>query len=341
MEILENVSLSDFTTMRVGGPARFFCKVKNEKDLKEAVSFVKQKNIPFFVLGGGSNIVFSDEGFPGMIIKIELSGIVFREEKGKLLVTAGAGVVWDKLVEETVVRGLFGLENLSFIPGTVGSAPVQNIGAYGVEAKDLIVSVNTLDIETLKIKKFTNRECCFGYRESFFKTKKGAKYIVIEVTFAVSKKGTGNFSYGDLQKKFGSRKISEITSQEIRDSIIETRKEKLPYENNIGSAGSFFKNPVISKEQYTKLLKEYPTMPMFKTDNENKVKVPAGWLIDNVCGMKGITEGNVGTYKHQALVIVNYGGATAEEIKKFAEKIISCVKEKTDIELEREVVYVE
>jgi UDP-N-acetylmuramate dehydrogenase len=340
MEILENVSLSDFTTMRVGGPARFFCKIKNEKDLKEAVSFVKQKNIPFFILGGGSNVVFSDDGFQGMILKIELSGIVFREEKGKLLVTAGAGVVWDKLVEETVTRGLYGLENLSFIPGLVGSAPVQNIGAYGVEVKDFIVSVNALDTETLKIKKFNNKECSFGYRDSFFKTTEGKKYIITGVVFSLKKNGELKTDYKDVKEYFSSCDISSPNVRDVRNALIEIRTKKLPDTNKDFTAGSFFKNIVMPDADADELLKKYPDIAVYSASPGYK-KFATAWVLDHICGLRGMQKGNVGTYKNQALVIVNNGNATAKEIMEFAEGLQKCVKEKTGIEIEREVIYIE
>ena len=340
MKIEENVSLRDLTTMNTGGKAKYFCRVCTIPELKEALDFVHKHSLPYFIIGGGSNLVFSDKGFSGLVIKMEIKSVVFKDKGEHVFVTAGAGVVWDDLVEETVERGLYGLENLSLIPGTVGAASVQNIGAYGTEVEEVIEQVEVLDIVTQKIKIFSHNECLFEYRKSFFKKEGKGKYIVVRVVFKLLKKSDVRLSYGSLKKVFDEKGISSPTPREIREAIIVVRKEKLPYDGDIGSAGSYFKNPIVSQDHYTKLLSMYPEMPGFSV-SKSEVKIPAGWLIDNVCGLRGSRDGNVGTYEHQALVLVNYGNATTEEIKKFAEKIVACVKEKTNISLEREVEYVE
>ena len=339
MIIEENVSLRDLTTMCIGGNAKFFCRVQNIEDIKEAMAFVREHSVSYFILGGGSNIVFSDEGFSGLVIKVEISGVVFEDKEDHVLITAGAGIVWDDLVEETVERGLHGLENLSLIPGTVGAASVQNIGAYGTEVEEVVEQVETFDVATQKIKNFSHDECLFKYRKSFFKENGKGKYIVVRVVFKLLKSNKASLLYGSLQKVFNEKKITSPTPREVREIIIAIRKEKLPCDGDVGSAGSYFKNPVISQDHYTKLLSIYPKMPGFPV-SENEIKIPAGWLVDNVCGLRGFREGEVGAYEHQALILVNYGNATAEEIKKFAEKIVDLVKEKTNISLEREVEYV-
>ncbi len=324
--------------MRVGGEARFFCCVENENDLIDIFQFIKKKKLPFFILGGGSNVIFSDDTFNGVVIKMEVGGTEYIVEGEKVFVSAGAGVVWDTFVEETIGRGLFGLENLSFIPGTVGASPVQNIGAFGVEVKDHIESVIAFNTETQKFEVFSREMCVFGYRNSFFKTHAGRKYIVTRVTFVLSKKGSFNFSYEGLRQSLKEDGIIFPTFQDVRRIIIALRRKKLPDVESLGSTGSFFKNPIVLKTKYEVLLKRFPKMPHYLV-KEGEVKIPAGWLIDNVCGLRGKKQGHVGTYEHQALVIVNYGSASAKDIKNFAKKIIECVKDKTGIVLEEEVRY--
>lgn len=337
MKMLENVSLKDFTTFRTGGLARYFCHVRSEADLKEAVLFAREKSLPFVVLGGGSNVLVSDEGYSGVVIKLEIGGINFRErENGITYVTAGAGENWDAFVAATVVRGLIGLENLSLIPGTVGAAPVQNIGAYGREAKDTIAEVEAFDTETFEIKKFSAEECLFGYRDSFFKTSEGKKYIITRVTFALHKNGALKTDYKDVQEYFLKNNITAPRVIDVRNAVVSIRTAKLPDVREYGTAGSFFKNPVIQNMLAESLKEKYADMPIYSTEHEMK-KIPAGWLLDRVCGLKGIEAGRVGTYKNQALVIVNYGGATTAEILDFARSLQEEVKNKTEIVLEFEV----
>lgn len=335
----ENVPLKPLTTMGVGGSAQYLIKIKNIHDLEAACHSIEEDAMAFFVLGGGSNIIFPDDGYPGLVLKIEILGISYEERGDKVYVRAGAGVLWDELVRETVERGIFGLENLSLIPGTVGASVVQNIGAYGIEVEQFVDSVEVFDRQEGGIKTFTRDECDFGYRESIFKKDYEKKYIVTHVVYVFNRHVQLSSSYESLQKKLQEKKIFSPTPKDIRNTVIEVRKERLPYDVGLGSAGSFFKNPIVSKNTFESLLDTFPNMPSFP--NGDDVKIPAGWLIDNVCGFRGLKEGSVGTYDKQALVIVNHGNATAEEVKKFAEKISSCVKEKTGILLEREVEYVE
>lgn len=372
MKILERISLAEVTTFRIGGPARFFVTVKNEIELKEALQFSRDKKIPFFILGGGSNILVSDAGFPGLVIKMELSGIeILSEDKksGHILVAAGAGENWDTFVVWTVERGFGGLENLSLIPGTVGATPIQNIGAYGVEVRETIVSVETLEATTGRQKVFSNVECQFGYRDSFFKKPKGKKYVVTRVIFSLTKvsevRGSvANYSlktdYNDIQEAIKIRSTNADSNQDlsikkIRDIVIDIRARKLPDVKKVGTAGSFFKNPIIAREEFERLKKEYPDMPSFPvevdrsthtTGKENRmesgtgeapVKIPAAWFLDKLCGFKGFREGSVGVYQNQALVLVNFGQATAAQILDLAKQMTDCVREKTGIELEREV----
>ncbi|MEK7464033.1 MAG: UDP-N-acetylmuramate dehydrogenase [Patescibacteria group bacterium] len=339
MTIQENILLNQYTTFRIGGPARFFCVAQNEDDLIEAVSFSKKKKVPFFILGGGSNILISDAGFPGIVIKMEMKGVTYAEEGNDVRVTAAAGESWDALVQATVDRGLYGFENLSYIPGTVGAAPVQNIGAYGSEIKDALESVYVLDVLKDEYKTIKNSECKFAYRTSIFKQEPG-RYVVLSMTCILKKKAGLNISYKDVQEYFSFKKIKEPTLKQVRDAVIEIRMRKLPDVREYGTAGSFFKNVIVSQIQSQELVAKYPEMVVHAV-NDKKVKIPLAWLLDHVCGFRGVKKGNVGTYKNQALVLINYGDATAQEITDLAQKMVDAVYEKTGIEIFPEVEYVQ
>ncbi len=332
MTIEENVPLAPFTTFRIGGAARFFVRAKSVEEVVEAFDFAKKNNLKIFVLGGGSNILVSDAGFDGLVIKNEIKGIAFDEDDCK--VTVGAGENWDELVAVTVEKGLYGLENLSLIPGTVGAAPVQNIGAYGSEVKDTILSVGIYDPEKGVIGVLSAEQCAFGYRDSIFKHE--FKHAVItSVVFKLNKNGAVNIEYKDLKNYFVEHKV-EPTLQNVRKAVVEIRTNKLPDVKNVGTAGSFFKNAIITKEDHAKLLEKYPEIPTFPVD-EKKVKVSTAWMIDKICGFKGLRRGAVGIYETQALVLVNFGGGTAAEVQSLAQEMIDSIKEKTGITIEREV----
>ena len=281
--------------------------------------------------------MINDEGYKGLVIKIDIKGVTGLK--------VGAGENWDDFVSQCVKNGLYGIENLSGIPGTVGASLVQNIGAYGVEVKDVIESVEVFDTETLTTKILSNKDCNFGYRDSIFKKPKGKKYIITYVTFKLKKEGKLNIEYKDVKNYFIEKGIIP-TLQEVRKTILEIRKGKFPDLSKYGTAGSFFKNPIIKKEQYEKLLKEYPSIPHYEIYtasggiDELNMKIPLAWILDNVCNIKGIRKGNVGVYEKQPLVLVNWGGATAQEVKKYAEEITILVKQKTGIDIEPEVQYI-
>ncbi|MCC2630902.1 MAG: UDP-N-acetylenolpyruvoylglucosamine reductase, UDP-N-acetylmuramate dehydrogenase [Candidatus Paceibacter sp.] len=341
MNIEENISLKEFTTFGIGGKARYFVRIKEIQDLQIAIAFAHGHKVPIFVLGGGSNIVMSDEGFPGLVIKMEIDGVDVNPEKdGKVIVSAGAGENWDLFVERMVQEGLFGIENLSLIPGTVGAAPVQNIGAYGAEVKNVIEWVEALDQETGVMRHFNNEECDFNYRMSIFKKPEGKKYVITRVGFALKKNGGLNISYRDIAEYIKTNNVTELSLLKVREIVIDIRTKKLPDLREYGTAGSFFKNPIIATSTYEELVTKHPHMPGFPTEKGNMIKVPAAWILDNLCGFKGHRDGTVGVYKNQALVLVNFGGAKATDIKKLAEKMIACVKDKTGIILEREVEYI-
>ena len=335
--IRENISLAPYTTIRVGGSARYFFSVYTDDEVREAVRFARTKNLPFFILGGGSNIIFPDEGFTGVIIKIEIPNIAFKEKEEHVIVETGAGVLWDSLVEESVARNLWGIENLSAIPGTVGAAPVQNIGAYGVEVKETIVWVRVYDTGRNEFITFSRDECAFAYRTSIFKKSAGKKLVVTRVAFRLSKNGTSNLGYGDIAKYFSGRSSDTISAPEMREAIIKIRGKKLPNPQTLPNAGSFFKNPVVSKDLYLKIQKIFPDISGHQEGSG--VKLSAARLIE-ACGWKGIRHKNAGITKEHALVIANYGSASARDIKELADTVTRDVFARMGVTLLPEVEFV-
>ncbi|MEI6238281.1 MAG: UDP-N-acetylmuramate dehydrogenase [bacterium] len=349
MIIKEKELLRDHTTFQTGGVASLFIEARTENDIKEAAIFFKQKNLPVFVLGGGSNVLVSDNGFKGMVINILTEGIKsenYEEGRGGengIVVIAEAGEKWDSLVGYSVWEGLYGLENMSAIPGTVGGAVAGNIGAYGAEVKDHLLWVDALDMRSGSVKRFSNTDCAFIYRNSFFKTEEGKNNIIIRAGFLLSKNGKANISYKDLSDFFALKNSEKVNVaeyvpnlKEIRDAIISIRQSKLPDWEKVGTAGSFFKNPTVSEKEFSDLKARFPEIPGRIEDSEKRVKLSLGWILDKICGLKGMSVGRVGTYGNQALVIVNEGG-TASEVLSFAGSIEKIVKEKTGITIEREV----
>lgn len=365
MKIGEHKPLRDLTTMKIGGTARYFAEVASVEELREAAAFAGEKRIPLIVLGGGSNVLITDGELDALVVKMEIKGVDYNSltnSVSQTVVTAGAGEDWDALVAQAVERGLWGTENLSGIPGTVGAAPVQNIGAYGAELKDVLDWVevlNTADYNSqaivhtsLTVVRLSNADCRFGYRDSIFKHKDGKNLIITRVALRLTKNGRPNLEYKDLKESFNFQfsifnekekqaKIKELTPTDIRRAVLEIRSRKFPNLNEFGTAGSFFKNPVIPTAQYDELKKKYPDLVGYQllTTNHQQpmVKVPLAWILDNICHMKGLTQGNVGLYKKQPIVLVNLGGATAEDAKRLADGVIACVKEKTGIRVEYEV----
>ncbi|MBV6493419.1 MAG: UDP-N-acetylenolpyruvoylglucosamine reductase [Turneriella sp.] len=294
------------------------------------------------VLGGGSNILFCAD-YNGTILKNEINTLRFDTHEDTALIKAGGGVIWHTLVEECVQKGYTGLENLALIPGTVGAAPIQNIGAYGVEVKDAIVSVRGYSTRTSAFETFENNECAFGYRTSIFKEKFKNEFIITEVTLRVSKKESPNTSYGALQEHLTSAGIKKPSCKDVFDAVCAIRREKLPNPKIMGNAGSFFKNPVIEKEKYESLIKTFPNLPHYAF-GDKYVKIPAAYLIDSL-GFKGVKRfdangAQFGVHTRQPLVLVNYGGATGASILTLAEEIQKAVLEKFRIHLEKEVCVV-
>lgn len=336
MEIQEHVLLAPFTTFRVGGNADYFCSVTSIDELREALLFARTRSLPFFVLGGGSNVLISDEGFPGLVIRMRCTGVTLLPVDDTLVeLSAGGGENWDALVTRAVEEGLYGIENLSGIPGSVGATVIQNVGAYGVEACESIVRVEAFDPDSMGIRTFNNNECAFGYRDSFFKTPEGSRFIITRVVFRLMRQGALNLSYKDVRDYFTEHNVP-ATLRSVRAAILAIRARKFPDLAQYGTAGSFFKNHVITEKEYGLLRERFPGIPGFSVE-PGQVKVPAAWLIEHVARKRGKREGAVGSYENQALVIVNYGGARCQEIVQFCEAIAQDIEKKTGIVLEREV----
>ncbi len=332
MKIQKNILLAPYTTFKIGGEAKFFGVVENIEDLEKGVNFALQNSLSLFILGGGSNLLISDKGFDGLVLKIEMKDISFVKEDNNIEIIAGAGVILDDLIIEIVNRKLIGLENLSFIPGTVGAGVVQNTGAFGTEIGDTVDWVEVFDTTTKDIFKLNNKECKFKYRNSIFK--QNQNWIIINVSFKLKIKGKLNFSYANL-KELKDKK--DITSKDIREAIISIRKKGTPWVDGFGSAGCFFKNPVIADKELVKIKQIFPEIPVFKEEGKNKIS--AGWLLDKL-GWKGYSKNNVGVYNKHALMLINKGNGTCEEIKNLAQKISDDVLKRTGIKLEKEVVFV-
>ena len=315
--------------------ARFFAEVSTVDDLQAILEEPTLKDMPKLVLGGGSNLLFTKD-FEGLVIRIKITGIEkVKEDIEHVWIRAGAGENWHQFVLYCIEQGYGGLENLSLIPGTVGAAPMQNIGAYGVEIKDHFEELDALSIKEGVLKTFTHAACEFAYRHSIFKTGLRDQYIIVSVTFRLDKNPVFNTSYGAIQETLDKNGVQQLSLKAISDAVIEIRQSKLPDPEKIGNAGSFFKNPTISKELYESLKISFPAIPGYDQP-EGTVKVPAGWLIEQ-CGWKGKTVGHVGVHENQALVLVNRGDAKGAEVKALAESIQLSVKEKFGIELIPEV----
>lgn len=335
MSIIQtNISLKPYNTFAIDCKAKYYAEIKSVAHLKEvfANEVALQRNL--LVLGGGSNMLFTKD-YDGLVLKISIKGIAVKEIGNDVLVTAGAGEVWDSLVKFCVARDYAGIENLTLIPGTVGASPIQNIGAYGVEVKDVFESCTAFEIATGKLKTFNKAECEFAYRESIFKGKLKGQFIITSVTYRLSRIPHIQTHYGAINAELERRGIAKPTIADVSEVVAAIRVSKLPDPSTIGNAGSFFKNPIIDQAAFDILLSQFPDVPHYPAAN-GRIKLAAGWLIE-ACGFKGMVEGNTGTWKNQALVLVNHGGATGQEVYRFSEKIINAVQQKFDVVLEREV----
>jgi len=331
MKVLENVSLKPYNTFGIDCSARYFAIIESLSDLMEIYAAPEFLKLPKFILGGGSNVLLCTD-FKGLVIKIELKGIVILSD-GSIKVQAGEN--WHDFVLWSLDNDYNGIENLSLIPGNVGAAPMQNIGAYGVELKDVFLDLEAFHIETGVIHVFTNSQCEFGYRESVFKNSRKGEYVILSVRFNLAKTGEVDIRYGAISKVLENQGILHPTPKQISNAVISIRESKLPDPKKIGNSGSFFKNPVVLKSDFIHLLEQYADLPSYVI-NDEEVKVPAAWLIENA-GWKGKVIGNYGVHKNQALVLVNYGDAKGTDIYELAKKIQASVKIRFNIHLQMEV----
>ena len=330
----ENISLKPFTTFAVDAKARFFIELFSQEEIISFLGVSRSEHRPLLILGGGSNILFTKD-FPGTVLKIAVRGIdILSEDNDHVYIRASAGENWDNFTRYTVEKGWGGLENLSLIPGNVGTSPVQNIGAYGTELKDVLHSVEAIDIETARKRSFSAEECGLKYRDSIFKKDLKGRFIIVSCTYRLSKEPMVNLSYKALRVELETMTVRNPSIQDVRNAVIGIRRRKLPDPAMIGNAGSFFKNPSVSAEDLEKLKGKYPGIAFYQ--QADGYKVPAAWLIEQ-CGWKGKRFGDAGVHVNHPLVLVNYGSASGEEIMALANMIRDSVFERFGIFLEEEV----
>lgn len=351
--VKHHYSLSKFNTFGVDCRAELYVKVSSvdelvlflkERDsiLKEEINSSDKSTLSnMVVLGGGSNLLFPKQ-FKGAVLHPVIKGVeIVKESLGSVQIKVGSGEIMDEFIDTSISRGWYGAENLSNIPGVVGAAPVQNVGAYGVEASDIIKEVEVVSIDTGDVKVMTKEECGFGYRDSIFKMKQRGEFVVSAVTFELERVFVPKLQYRALKELLDSREVErslgELKARDVREAIVEIRSSKLPDPKEIGSGGSFFKNPEVSLSIYNRLIERFPGMPSYPIDKDH-VKLSAGWIIDRA-GWRGVREGDVGVHKDQALVIVNYGNATGEEVITFSDRVKDDIYRVFNIELEREVIW--
>lgn len=334
MQVQQNYSLKKDNTFGIDVYAKYFSEFSSGDELNgllEDAKNISQK----MVLGGGSNILFN-KNYDGFVLKNKIPGIsIIKEDEHHVYVKAGAGIAWHGFVMYCVGNNYGGVENLSLIPGNVGASPMQNIGAYGVEIKDVFYELEAFHLAEKKIQIFSAKDCEFGYRESIFKKKLKDQYAILNVTYRLNKNPVFNISYGAIEEELKKMKVKELSVKSISDAVIRIRTSKLPDPKIIGNAGSFFKNPIIKNQKLPELKQLFDNIPFYKT-GEYHFKIPAGWLIEQ-CGWKGFRRGDAGCYEKQALVLVNYGNASGTGIYNLSEEIKISVREKFGIDLEREV----
>ncbi len=331
--ISNNIPLKEYNTFGIQSIARRFARFSSVEELNQLLD--QRGNDRLLVLGGGSNILFTKD-FNGLVIRNEIKGFeILQEDTDSVLVKAGAGEVWHEFVLKCIEMNFGGIENLSLIPGSVGASPMQNIGAYGVEIKDVFDSLEAYEIATGKLKTFSHADCRFGYRESVFKRELKDQYIIVSVTFRLSKKHQINSSYGIIEEELKKNSIISPTIKDISNAVIAIRSSKLPNPKEIGNAGSFFKNPVVDTSILEEIQTNYENVPNYPAGN-NKVKLAAGWLIEKA-GWKGKTFSTYGVHKNQALVLVNYNDTKGSDLLALSEQIIADIEKKFNVSLEREV----
>ena len=329
-----NYSLKEHNTFGIDAKCRRFIEFEDDEEAFEVAAILRKSALPYIIIGGGSNLLLTKD-FDGIVVRSGVKGHYFEEDFTCERMTCGSGEVWDDMVATSLQAGYYGMENLSLIPGDVGASAVQNIGAYGVEAKDLILCVWMVEIATGKPWMIGNEDCEYGYRQSRFKKDWKNHFLITRVTYGLSRTFRPNLDYGNIRQELERRGITEPTAQQLRDIIIEIRNAKLPDPQIEGNAGSFFMNPVVTRQKYEKLAALYPQMPHYKVDYRHE-KIPAGWMIEQ-CGWKGKSLGRAGVHDKQALVLVNRGGATGAEIVALSDAIRQDVKAKFDIDIHPEV----
>jgi len=334
LQIQQNVSLKNFNTFGIDVSAKYFVEINRAEDLIELFMDPERMKMNRLVLGGGSNMLFRKD-FDGLVIHMNIHGIDYRINNQQVLVVAGAGEVWNDLVNYCVSNGFAGMENLSLIPGSAGASPVQNIGAYGVELKDIFVSCNAFEISSGTFKTFSKADCQFDYRDSIFKNDMKGHYIIVSVKFELSLTPDIKLHYGAIQDEMTHRGIKNPTIKDVSDVVSHIRVSKLPDPSTIGNAGSFFKNPIVPQDEFDVVKEHFPNVVSYPA-GQGFVKLAAGWLIEQ-CGWKGKVVGNTGTWHNQALVLVNHGDATGREVYNLSSQIIDSVYSKFGLTLEREV----
>lgn len=337
MKDIRDYNLLNNNTFQIEETCRRFVEFDTEDQLQDVLRNLTEEDYPLLLLGGGSNLLLTKR-FEGTVLHSAIKGVETEETEENIYVRCGSGEVFDDVVDQCVRSGWYGAENLSIIPGEVGASAVQNIGAYGREAKDIIYKIEAIEISTCKKVEFENEECKYGYRQSKFKNEWKDKYVITYVTYKLEKQFTPYIEYGNIKSELDKRGIETPTAQDVRNVIIDIRNAKLPDPKVEGNAGSFFMNPIVSKETFEQLLNEYPQMPHYHVDDENE-KIPAGWLIDQ-CGWKGKTLGKAGVHDKQALVLVNKGGATGNDIVALCNAVREDVKSKFGVDIHPEVNFV-
>lgn len=333
MRIDEYVPLAPLTTLGVGGRARFFAEVQTEKDIEEAVSYAHAHGLAIYPIGAGSNILVPDKGVDGLVMKISMRDIALHDAGEEMFLVADAGARWEDVVDHAVERGLYGIENLAGIPGTAGGAAVQNVGAYGAEFENVFEYADAFNVLTSSIERITRSQASFAYRTSFFKAHR--EFIIVRIALRLVKNSVPDISYPDL-KRVRLEGVSLSTPIEIAAAVRAIRSKKFPHSEDEGTAGSFFKNPVITKEVADVIAKRFPDAPMFP-QKEGMIKMSLAWLLDHALALKGFSQGNVRLYEKQPIIIVTRSGASAAEVDAFAHEVVQRVLVATNIHIEREV----
>lgn len=334
MKDFKNYSLKEHSTFGIDAKCRRFLEYETDEEAIEVAAILRKERLPYIIIGGGSNLLLTKD-FEGIVVRSGIKGYYFEDDYFCERMTCGSGEVWDDMVAASLKAGYYGMENLSLIPGDVGASAVQNIGAYGMEASDLILCVWMIEIPTGKPWMIGEEDCEYGYRQSRFKQDWKNRFLITRVTYGLMRTFKPRLDYGNIRQELEQRGIKEPTAQQLREVIIDIRNAKLPDPKVEGNAGSFFMNPIVTRKRYEKLAAQYPEMPHYKVDSRHE-KIPAGWMIEQ-CGWKGKSLGRAGVHDKQALVLVNRGGATGAEIVALSDAIRADVKSKFDIEIHPEV----